>query len=106
MARKLRFDEQFRQELLAQLQSKPGRHHRGPERQETAAARTERLLAEEVKRRGWSTNQLEARRKGDREKVKLARRLRGETTMTLDWIASRLNMGAAGYAAHCLRQAR
>jgi hypothetical protein len=26
--------------------------------------------------------------------------------MTLDWIAGRLNMGAAGYAAQCLRQPR
>ena len=99
-------DEQFRQELLAQMETKLGRHHGGPERQETATARAERLLAEELKRRGWSAEQLEARRKGDPEKVKIARRLRGETTMTLDWIASRLNMGAAGYAAHCLREAR
>jgi hypothetical protein len=30
--------------------------------------------------------------------------VRKETTMTLDWIAQRLNMGAAGYAAQCLRQ--
>ena len=28
------------------------------------------------------------------------------TVVTLDWIASRLNMGAAGYAAHCLREAQ
>ena len=78
----------------------------GPERQETAASRAERMLAEELKRRGWAAGQLAARRKGDREKLKIARRLRRETTMTLDWIAERLNMGAAGYAAQCLRQAR
>jgi REP element-mobilizing transposase RayT len=46
------------------------------------------------------------RRNEDGEKVKKARRLRGETTMTLAWIAGRLNRGAAGHAAHCLRQAR
>ena len=83
---------------------KLGRHHGGPERQETAASRAERLLAEELKRRGWTSGQLTGRRKGNREKVKIARRLRKETTMALDWIAQRLNMGAAGYAAHCLRQ--
>jgi hypothetical protein len=49
---------------------------------------------------------LAGRRKGDREKVRIARRLRKETTMTLEWIAGRLNMGAAGYAAQCLRQPR
>ena len=99
-------DEEFRQELLAQMEPKLGRHHGGMERQETATARAERLLAEELRQRGWTARQLEARRKGDREKVQMARRLRGETTMTLDWIASRLHMGAAGYAAHCLRQAQ
>ena len=99
-------DEEFRQELLAQMEPKLGRHHGGPERQETALSRAERLLAEELTRRGWTADQLAARRKGDREKVNIARRLRGETTMTLDWIAARLNMGAAGYAAQCLRQVR
>ena len=48
--------------------------------------------------------QLEARRKGDKEKLEIARRLRGGTTMTLDSIARELNMGAAGYAAQCLRE--
>jgi len=27
-----------------------------------------------------------------------------ETTLTLDWLARRLNMGATGYAAPCLRK--
>ncbi len=99
-------DGEFRQELLEQMEPKFGRHHGGPERQETAAARAERMLAEELKQRGWSSGQLAGRRKGDLEKVKIARRLRKETTMTLDWIAQRLNMGAAGYAAQCLRQTR
>ena len=98
-------DEEFRQELLAQMEPKLGRHHGGPERQETDAARAERMLGEELRRRGWAADQLEALRKGDREKVKIARRLRRETTMTLDWIAARLSMGATGYAAQCLRQA-
>jgi REP element-mobilizing transposase RayT len=99
-------DEAFRQELLAQMESKLGRHHGGPERQESAVSRAERLLSGELKRRGWGSEQLAGRRKGDREKVRIARRLRKETTMTLDWIAGRLNMGAAGYAAQCLRQPR
>jgi len=99
-------DEEFRQELLEQMEPKLGRHHGGPERQETAESRAERLLAEELERRGWSAEQLAGRRKGDREKVRIARRLRRETTMTLDWIAEQLNMGAAGYAAQCLRQSQ
>lgn len=97
-------DEEFRQELLEQMEPQMGRHHGGAERQETATARAERMLAEELRRRGWGAEQLAARRKGDKEKVKMARRLRGETTMTLDWIAGQLHMGAAGYAAQCLRK--
>lgn len=54
------------------------------------------MLAEELKRQGWSPDQRAGRRKGDREKVRIARRLPKETTLTLDWIAERLNMGAAG----------
>ncbi|HLX68457.1 MAG TPA: transposase, partial [Verrucomicrobiae bacterium] len=48
---------------------------------------------EEMKRLGWSEADLELTRKGDRRKVKIARRLRQETTMTLKWIAERLKMG-------------
>jgi REP element-mobilizing transposase RayT len=99
-------DEAFRRELLAQMEPRLGRHHGGPERQETAVSRAERLLAEELARRGWTAEQLAGRRKGDPDKVSIARRLRSETTMTLDWIAARLKMGAAGYAAHCLRHAQ
>ena len=98
-------DEPFRQELLEQMGRQMGRHHGGPERQESAQARAERLLAEELKRRGWSHEELDQRPKGDRVKVQMAKRLRKETTMTMDWIARKLNMGAAGYAANCLRHA-
>ena len=42
---------------------------------------------------GWDEDQLRARRKGHRSKVMLARRLRQETTMSLKWIAARLQMG-------------
>jgi REP element-mobilizing transposase RayT len=91
-------DEEFRQELLAQMTTQMGRHHGGEERQETDTARAQRVLAEEMRRRGWNPGDIMRRRKGDKEKVKMAARLRRETTMTLDWIAQELNMGAAGYA--------
>jgi hypothetical protein len=35
---------------------------------------------------------LRSRRKGDRQKVQIAARLRRETVMTLKWIANRLHM--------------
>jgi hypothetical protein len=45
---------------------------------------------------GWAGRKtiLRARRKGHRAKVMLARRLRQETTMSLKWIAQRLQMGS------------
>ena len=49
---------------------------------------------------------MERRPKGDLQKLKIALRLRRETTMTLTWIAGRLNMGAAGSLANLLRDAR
>jgi len=96
-------DEPFRQELLEQMAKKMGRNHGGDERQETAEAQAERIVAEELRRRKWGLSELERRRKGDREKVRIARRLRTETTMTLNWISKRLKMGAGGHVANCLR---
>ena len=54
----------------------------------------ERLVQEGLRAKGWTEKQLPLLPKGDREKVKLALRLRTETTMTLHWIAKRLHMGS------------
>jgi hypothetical protein len=100
-------DQPFRKELLVQMDQRMGqRYYGGTERQETAEARAERILAEELKRRKWGPGELARRRKGDKEKVKIGWRLRNETTMTLNWIAERLAMGVAAYAAQCLRAAK
>lgn len=99
-------EERFRQELLEAMSEPMGRqYYGGAERQETEEAKAERVVAEELKRRKWDREELKKRRKGDKEKVKMARRLRSETTMTLNWITKRLAMGVAGYAAQCLRKA-
>jgi len=96
-------EARFRRELAESMGSRMGRHHGGYERHETAEVHAERILAEELRRRRWTRFDLESRRKGDPEKVTIAGRLRGETTMTLDWIAQRLAMGTSGYLANCLR---
>jgi hypothetical protein len=80
-----------------------GRHHGGVERPETAEQRAARLVAEELKRRGWDGGELKRRKKGDRAKAQIAQQLRQETTVTWDWIARGLVMGASGYAANCVR---
>ena len=97
-------EEQFRRELLEEMSGKFGVHHGGRERMESAEAKAQRIVAEEMARRGWSVADLEQRRKADAEKIRIARRLRAETTMSWGWIAERLGMGTTGYAADCLRK--
>ena len=96
-------NDQFRQELLRQMLTLPERHYGGPEWQETAEKKAQHILSEELHKLGWDLDSLKQRRKGDPEKVKIARRLRSQTTMTLAWIAQHLNMGAPGSLANCLR---
>ena len=98
--------EQFQQELLNQMVLLPESRYGGPEWRERAEDKARRILAEEMRQRSWDPSQLELRRKGDPEKVQIARRLRAETTMTLAWIAQSLNMGAPGALANLLRQHR
>ena len=86
-------DDSFRKELLAQIAERAGDSHYGEELRESAEAKAQRIVAEELKRIAWEEADLLKHRKGHRGKVKIARRLRQETTMTLKWIANRLNMG-------------
>ena len=87
-------DETFRKELLAQMTEKMGEHHYGPERHESATETAERIVQTALAKAGWTEADLQRRRKGDRWKVRVAARLRAETTMTLKWIAERLHMGS------------
>jgi REP element-mobilizing transposase RayT len=98
--------EQFHRELLQQMTSLPEHPYAGEEWQQTAEQKALRVLADELRRRGWSDADLDRRRKGDLEKLSIACRLRAETTMTLSWIARRLKMGSAGSLANCLRASR
>ena len=42
---------------------------------------------------GWTERDLKATGKGDIRKLKLAKQLREQTTMTLKWISQRLHTG-------------
>jgi putative transposase len=98
-------EEQFRAELIEAMTHRMGVNHGGSERRETAEAKAESIVGEELARLGWGDGQLEELAKRDPKKIALARRLRTETTMSWGWIATRLGMGTAGYAASCLRHA-
>jgi hypothetical protein len=76
--------------------------HAGAELRESAEAKAQRLVAQELKQRGWREGDLTARRKGDSAKVAIVQRLRRETTMTLAWIAQRLQIGTKTHVAHLL----
>jgi hypothetical protein len=96
--------EAFRQELLAAVVERVGPSHYGAQRQETGLQKAERVVKEELERLGWDEVQLRARPKGHRSKVLLARRLRQETTMSLKWIAGRLQMGTWTYVSNLLNE--
>ena len=93
-------DETLKEELLAAVNRQAASWHHGEELRESAEAKAERIVAEELRRRQWTDRALEARRKGDPGKLAIARRLREETTMTMAWIAERLKMGTKTYLAH------
>ena len=96
--------EEFRRELLEQVEARPGPSHFGEAVQEAEAAQAERLVVQSLKRLGWSETDLRARRKGEPSKVVLARELRSKTTLPLVWIAERLSMGSRGDLAWLLQQ--
>ena len=94
--------EAFRAELVAAAGERVGQSHYGAARQEIGEARAQRLVQEGLRALGWTEKELSQRAKGDKTKVALARRLRAETTMTLRWIARRLEMGSWTYVANLL----
>ena len=85
------------------MEGKAGKHHDGPEIRESAEQKAERIVRAELKKRHWSENELIERKKTDRKKVMIARRLRRETVMTVEWIGQRLNMGSRHTVANSLK---
>jgi hypothetical protein len=68
--------ETFRQEFLAQMEEKIGHENYGAERHETAEAKAERIVQEEMKKLGWRKEDLVEHAKGHARKVRIASRLR------------------------------
>ncbi len=84
------------------MNQRRGEWHYGEELQESAQAKAEELIRVELERKGWAERDLRNRRKGDGFKVRLAKRLRAETIVTMKWIAERLSMGSRGHLTHLL----
>jgi hypothetical protein len=94
--------EAFRQELLAVATGSLHATHYGAERREVQASRALGLLREEMQRLGWNPAALRQASKGDERKVRLAARIRRETTMSLKWIAEHLAMGSWTHVSNLL----
>ena len=93
---------EFRRELLEQMAEQRSACHSGEELMESAEARAQRLIEQALRKKGWSVEELKARRKGDVFKVRLAAQLRAQTTVTAAWIAEHLHMGTRGHLTHLL----
>ena len=92
--------------LKADLAARVVKKADGPELREADLEHAERVLKEELSRRGWREAELSRHRKADPEKVEIASQLRARTTVTLKWITERLKMGAWTYVSNCLVQKR
>ena len=99
-------EKAFRKELLEQVAQRVGEHHYAEERQGSGEQKAHGIVAAELKRLGWTAEDLKARRKGDAKKVRIAQRLRAETTMRLKWIAEELQMGAWTHVSNLLSRQR
>jgi putative transposase len=85
--------EAFRRECLAQMDGKVGENHPGQTRLESAEAKADRILTEELSRLQWTQSDLAGQAKNHPAKLALAARLRQETTLSVKEIAARLNLG-------------
>ena len=85
---------EFKARLLEQIEGKLGEHHSGELRRESAQAKGERIIGEELKGLKWSERDLRQRPKSDAAILNLAARLRRETTLTIRQIAERLHLGS------------
>lgn len=85
--------EAFRKEQLERMEDGLGQHHAGELRLESAQAKADRLVAEELRRLGWSAADLVRRPKNDPGKLAIAVRLRRETTLSIKAITARVHLG-------------
>ena len=88
--------------ILEKVEVNSSAGHPAPDRDETERAKASRIIRDEMKRLGWAKGELGRRRKGDPAKVALARRLRDDTSVTLQWIAETLHMGTATHVSNRL----
>ena len=91
--------------MLEETEGQLAEHHFGRLRQEAAEAKAQRIVGEEFRCLGWSQTDLASRRKSDPLKLRIAARLRRQTTLSIKQIAERLHLGTTRSASVRLRAA-
>ncbi len=97
---------ELKQQPFEALDGQVGQHHFGEMRLEVAQAKAERIISEDLGGLGWPETDLAWRRKRDPGKVRIVRRLRKETTLSVKAMAARLHVGTPGSASVRLLAAR
>jgi hypothetical protein len=90
--------------MLRYVDEHRGKWHYGTELWESAQAKAEQIIAGALQTEGIGQDRLSRWRKGHPFKLRLALRLRLETTVSVEWIAQRLKMGTRGHLANLLYQ--
>ena len=93
---------QFRDEMLQYIEQQKGKWHYGKELRESALAKAERLVREECRAEAVSQEQLTGWRKGHPFKVRLALKVRTQTTVMVEC----LQMGTREHPAHLFSGAK
>jgi len=94
-----------KKELAEELESMhPAVNWEGVDLKELNETRWEAIVAEELRNRKLGEADIESAPKGAVWKVKIARRLRKETTANNPWIAARLKMGHPNYVSNLVNQ--
>ncbi|HEV2208654.1 MAG TPA: hypothetical protein VG167_07750 [Verrucomicrobiae bacterium] len=81
--------------MLLKMEGHLGQHHCGELHLRSAQAKAERIITEELQRRGWEQKDLSGRPKSDPEKLEVAARLRRETTLSIKASAARVGLGSS-----------
>ena len=84
---------EFRERMLEQLEQRE--NPSAEVRRESAAAKAERIVAQELARLGWTEKDLVSQRKNAPQKLAIAARLRKETILPIKRIAARVGLGTS-----------
>jgi hypothetical protein len=96
-------EKTFREELLELIELERTEQHYGEELIESMEQEAQRLIAQMLKATGWTEKDLGQHRKGDPKKVRIAAKLRKQTTVGWKWIAEKLHMGHWRSAVNAVR---